>query len=428
LHFSNTPEEFELIVTYCKPILYSRYSNTHGFHFNRMMRKISIAVLFILVTTAAVKAQQVIYSQTFENTSSLFKGYVLSNIDKGDPAGTDLDTLKSVPWYVNTAGPAGNHAAIATSNYDPAKAADDWFVTPGIRIGKASNLSWESLSLTSGKTDTYQVYISTSEQSVAGCLFNGAAKSFSSDNSTAFVSNSLDLAAAGYANQTVFIGFRLNTQSGGDRLAIDNLKVTEDSTHFVSLNFVVNMTRYITDSLFNPRTDTVDVAGTFNNYDGRKNILTIVPGTDSTVYSVTIPGFLDGDSLEFKFRINSSWNDTAVEFPFGQPNRIWKVEHDQYTYTCYYNNRVSSSGIPENRIMDQVNVFPNPAQNKVLVGIPESIKKILLISLTGNKIIEREIKTGNIVNLDVSALTKGTYILLFYTNKGFAGSKKLIKN
>jgi len=393
-----------------------------------MMRKISIAILFILVTTAAVKAQQVIYSQTFENTSSLFKGYVLSNIDKGDPAGTDLDTLKSVPWFVSTAGAAGNHAAIATSNYDPAKAADDWFVTPAIRIGKASKLSWESLSLTDGRTDTYQVYVSTTEQSVAGCLFNGSAKSFSSDNSTAFVSNTLDLAAAGYADQTVFIGFRLNTQSGGDRLAIDNLKVTEDSTHFVSLNFVVNMTRYITDSLFNPRTDTVDVAGTFNNYDGTKNILTIVPGTDSTVYSVTIPGFLDGDSLEFKFRINSSWNDTAVEFPFGQPNRTWKVEHDQYTYTCYYNNRGSSSGIPENRIMDQVNVFPNPAQNNVLVGIPESIKKILLISLTGSKIIDREIKTGNIVNLDVSALTKGTYILLFYTNKGFAGSKKLIKN
>jgi hypothetical protein len=358
----------------------------------------------------------------------LFQDYFLSNIDKGDPAGSEWDTLKSVPWFVSTAGIAGNHAAIATSNYDPAKTADDWFVTPAIRIGKASRLSWENLSLTSDKTDAYQVYISTTEQSVSGCLFNGAAGTYTSDNSAEYRSNSLDLAAAGYADQIIFIGFRLITQAGGDKIAIDNLSVTEDSTHFVSLTFTVNMSRYISDSLFNPRTDTVDVAGTFNKFDGTKNILSIVPGSDSAVYSTTIPGFLDGDSLEFKFRINSSWNDTAVEFPYNQPNRVWIVETGKYTYSCFYNDMGASFGIPENGIMNQVNVFPNPAKTNALVGIPQSIRKILVVSLTGSKIMEREIKSGNVVNLDISSLAKGTYILLFYTNQGFAGSKKLIKN
>jgi len=393
-----------------------------------MMRKISLAILFILVTTVAVKAQQVIYSQTFEDTASLLQDYVLSNLDKGDPAGTEFDTLKSVPWFVSTAGLAGNHAAVATSNYDPAIAADDWFVTPAIRIGKASKLTWDDLSLTSGKTDTYQVYISTTEQSVSGCLFNGAAGTYTTDNSTAFKSNTLDLASAGYANQIVFIGFRLTTQAGGDKIAIDNLSVTEDSTHFVSLTFTVNMSRYIADSLFNPRTDTVDVAGTFNKFDGTKNILSIVPGSDSAVYSTTIPGFVDGDRLEFKFRINSSWNDTAVEFPFNQPNRVWIVATGIYTYSCFFNDMGTSFGIPENGIMNQVNVFPNPAQNNVLIGIPQIIKKIHVISLNGSKILERETKSGNVVNMDISSLSKGTYILLFYTNQGFAGSKKLIKN
>jgi hypothetical protein len=392
-----------------------------------MMRKISIAILFILANVVAVKAQQVIYSQKFEDTAVLFQNYVLSNLDKGDPADTEFDTLKSVPWFVSTTGIAGNHAAIATSNYDPAIAADDWFVTPAIRIGKASRLTWENLSLTSGKTDTYQVYVSTTEQSVSGCLFNGAAGSYNSDNSSAFKSNTLDLAAAGYANQIVFIGFRLITQAGGDKIAIDNLSVTEDSTHFVNLIFTVNMSRYIADTLFNPRTDTVDVAGTFNKYDGTKNILSIVPGSDSAVYSTTIPGFLDGDRLEFKFRINSSWNDTAVEFPFNQPNRVWIVEPGKYTYTCFYNDMGTSFGIPENEIMNHVNVFPNPAQNNVLVGIPQSIRKILVVSLTGSRIIERDIKSGNVVNMDIHSLSKGTYILLFYTNQGYAGSKKLIK-
>jgi hypothetical protein len=394
-----------------------------------MMRKFIIAILFILATTMGVKSQQVIYFQTFEDTANLFQDYVLANFDKADPIGTEWDTLRAVPWFVSTAGPDGNHAAIATSDYLADTAAEDWFVTPAIRIGEASTLSWKSLSLTSGKTDTYQVYISTTEQSPAGCLFNGVAGSYTSTNSTEFISNDLDLAAEGYANQIVYIGFRLNTKSGGDKIAIDDLKVTENITQFVNLTFEVNMSNYIADSLFNPRTDTVDVAGTFNNFDGTKNILSIVPGTDSAVYSITIPGFLDNDHLEFKFRINSSWNDTAVEFPYGQPNRIWDVEHDKYKYTCYYNDRSSSAnGIPENELMDQVSVYPNPAQGMVWVGIPKSVKKVSLVSLNGHKIIDRETLSGNIVNLDVNSLSEGTYLLLFYTSDGFAGSKKLIKN
>jgi len=392
------------------------------------MRKFSIAILFILVSTVATKAQQVVYSQTFEDTAHLFQDYVLKNTDKADPIGTEWDTLRSVPWFVSTAGATGNHAAIATSNYLGDTAANDWFVTSAIRIGKGSTLSWNSLSLTSGKTDTYQVYISTSEQSVAGCQFNGITGSYTSSNSTAFESHSLNLAEAGYADQTIFVGFRLNTKSGGDKIAIDDLKVTENVTQFVSLTFEVNMSNYIADTLFNPRTDTVDVAGTFNGYDGTKSILSIVPGSDSAIYSITIPGFLDGDHLEFKFRINSSWNDTAVEFPYGQPNRIWNVEHDKYTYTCFYNNMVSSLGIPENKLMDQVKVYPNPAQGMVWVGIPTSITKVYMVNLTGQRIINREKLSGNIVNLDLSLMAKGTYILLFYTNQGFAGSKKLIKN
>ena len=377
----------------------------------------------------ATYAQQVVYSQTFENTASLFQGYVLSNLDKADPAGTDLDTLKSVAWYVNTAGASGNHAAIATSNYDPADVANDWFITPAIRLGKASKLSWKSLALTVGKTDTYQVYISTTEQSVAGCVFNGPAGSYTTGNSTEFETNTLDLAKAGYANRKVFIAFRLNTASGGDKIAIDDLLVTEDSSHFVSLTFKVDMSRYKADTLFNPRTDTVDVAGTFNNFDGTKNILSIVPGTDSSLYTTTIPGFLDGDTLEFKFRINSSWNDTAAEFPYGRPNRVWIVEPGNYTYICYYNDiDADTQGIHENSIMKYVKVYPNPAQSYTLVGVPEEIKQINLVNLAGSQLVNRETQGGRVINLDVNTLPKGTYLLLFYTNKGFVGSKKLIKN
>ncbi len=397
------------------------------FIFKSMVRNFSIVILFVLATIGAVNAQQVTYYQSFEDTARLFQDYVLSNLDKGDPAGTSIDTLKILPWYVTTAGTTGNHAAVATSNYDPSVAADDWFVTPAIRLGKASKLSWKTLSLTAGKTDTYQVFVSTTEQSVSGCLFNNAAGSYSSANSTAFATQTLDLAAAGYANKVVYIGFRLNTLSGGDKLAVDDIKVTEDSTHFVSLTFRVNMLKYKADSVFNSRKDTVDVAGTFNNFDGTKSILSIVPNTDSSIYSITIPGFLVGDLLEFKFRINSSWDNTTAEFPFGRPNRLWRVEQDKYIYSCNYNDQGLAFGIPENAAMDHVKMYPNPARSNVFVEFPESIKKITLVSLTGSKVLDFESLTGSKVSLDTENLAKGTYIMLFYTRDGLAGSKKLIK-
>lgn len=397
------------------------------FHFNSMMRKISIAILFILMAAIASKAQQVLYSQTFEDTSNLFQDYVLSNLDKGDPAGTDWDTLKSVPWFVSTAGISGNHAAIGASNYDPAKAADDWFITPAIRLGEMPFLKFKSLSIVAGTTDTYQIFISSTEQSVSGCLFNPVFSSFTSSQSDAFLQNSLDLSSL-YANKTVYIGFRLNTVSGGDKLAIDDIEVTENVTQFKSLTFEVNMSKYIADSLFNPRADTVDVAGNFNQFDGTKHILHIVPGTDSSVYSITIPGFLDDDQLEFKFRINSTWNDSIVEFPYGQPNRLWKVEPGKYTYSCFYNNAESGvSTVPDNSTMNLVKVYPNPAQSSVMIEVPENIQRIMLVSLSGSKISESK-TVGNRILFDVGKLSKGTYLLLFYNNQGFAGSKKLIKN
>ena len=397
-------------------------------HFTSMMQKISIAILIVLLSFGAVNAQQLIYSQNFEDSTQLFQDYVLADLDYAKPADAGWDTLTNTSWIVRKVNSGSNHAAMATSKYNPAAAADDWFITPAIRLGKASKLSWKSLSLTSGTTDTYQVFVSTTEQSVAGCLFNGAAASYSSSDAVAFTSHTLDLSNSDFANRTVFIGFRLNTQSGGDRIAIDDIAVTEDSTQFQTLKFVVNMSNYIAAKKFHPRTDTVDIAGTFNKFIGTKNILSIVPNSDSSVYTTSVFGFLDGDRLEFKFRINSTWNDTSVEFPYGKPNRVWVVEHNKYTYTCFYNYQGTPFGIPEISGMDQVKVSPNPASERISIEFPDQMNKIVLASITGKEIMQYNPVLTNRVDMDVHKLQSGTYLLLFYTKNGFVGSEKLIKH
>jgi hypothetical protein len=78
--------------------------------------------------------------------------------------------------------------------------------------------------------------------------------------------------------------------------------------------------------------------------------------------------------------------------------------------------------------MDQVNIYPNPASSLVSVKMPENIVLVRMISLTGSKVLDRETSSGNILTFDVNSIAKGTYVLLFYTKEGYAGSKKLIRN
>jgi hypothetical protein len=102
-----------------------------------------------------------------------------------------------------------------------------------------------------------------------------------------------------------------------------------------SATFKVNMKYAALSGLFNPATDFVDVAGTFNGWDGTNHHLTA--GTDS-VYSITVDNLKD-TIYEFKFRINGSWDDATCEFPKGGPNRKITVQNGIEAYGIYNNYR-----------------------------------------------------------------------------------------
>lgn len=392
------------------------------------MRKSLFLFLFLLTTITGLKAQTVIYSQSFEDTNWLFNGYVLRNYDHGTAVASGWDTLSTSAWVVAKVGSTNNHAACATSDYSPAIAADDWFITPAIRLGEASKLSWKSLSLLSDKTDNYQVFVSTTDQSPGGCWFNGVAGSFTSSQSSGFLLNTFDLAAAGFKNQNVYIGFRLNTASGGGVIALDDLNVTEYKTNFVNLTFTVNLSNYIASGKFKPFADTVDIAGNFNSWDGTRHILSMVPGSDSAIYSITVPGFLDGDKLEFKFRINSTFADSIVEFPYGAPNRSWTIEHDRYFYNCFYNDQGKVYGVDDSKLMSSVVVYPNPASEIIALKVPEEISFFEMRDVQGKMIFRQHNNGSGTKMIDVSDYPKGIYTISFYSGTKWKGGKKLILN
>ncbi len=380
-----------------------------------------------LLSTLSVFSQAVIYSEDFESASQPLNGFLLSNLDQGIVSETGWTTLTDSAWVIRSLSAFNTRAAVATSVYEPATEANDWMITPAILIGKASHLSWDAVSLTAAHPDSYQVYVSTSDQSVNGCLLNFTVLEINNETSGSFMHHEIDLASLGFENQVVYIGFQLSTIGGGDKLALDNIQVMDDSIQStVSLTFKVDMSKYITAGNFNPATDTVDIAGSFNAWDGTRHIMTMDPESDSTRYTITIPGFFDGNSIEFKFRINSSWNDTAVEFPYGGPNRQWKIQHGLYTYTAFYNEQGIVSGIDDLQlIVEKFLVFPNPAEQWVRFSCPDAVNKISVLGMNG-VVVKELFHTKGIQEVNISDYSPGYYLIVFYQNSNRLAVRKLM--
>lgn len=84
----------------------------------------------------------------------------------------------------------------------------------------------------------------------------------------------------------------------------------------VSITFEVNMSYQIDIGEFDPLTETVDIAGSFNGWGSPEAQLFDEDG-DST-YTITLSGFSTGTEIAFKFRQNFAWDGTE-EFPGAVP-------------------------------------------------------------------------------------------------------------
>ena len=111
----------------------------------------------------------------------------------------------------------------------------------------------------------------------------------------------------------------------------------------VEITFNVRMQYYITEDLFDPETEFVDLAGSFNGWGSE---LTQMSDNDNdSVYTVTVGGFSAGEEIAFKFRINGEW-EGREEFPGGGPNRSYRVQSSDNVITKWYNDEEPPSGPP----------------------------------------------------------------------------------
>jgi hypothetical protein len=118
----------------------------------------------------------------------------------------------------------GNIPAFSTSWYMPAGMADDWMVTPQIMLGASSWLYWSSRSYDAGFPDALEVLVSTTGNTPAD--FTDPPVLVANPEADPYVAHAVDLAAASYANEGVYIAFR-NVGNDGTLLLVDNVSVVD---------------------------------------------------------------------------------------------------------------------------------------------------------------------------------------------------------
>jgi hypothetical protein len=191
-----------------------------------------------------------------------------------------------------------------------------------------------------------------------------------------------------------------------------------------SVTFNVDMNAHIASGEFNPDSDFVDVAGTFNDWNGSD------PLTDDDgdgIYTITLENFTVADKIEYKYRINANW-DTS-EFPFGGPNReytirYWNILDDEY-------NDGETTGIDEIEIFEDITVYPNPSNGDFTVSVvtpaPTNIK-LDLLDIQGHSVYHNYIQgVSNYTETIQNTYAKGVYFLRIESENQVEVRKVILK-
>jgi Secretion system C-terminal sorting domain len=213
---------------------------------------IPLLILFYNVSNA-----QVVYLETFDNISGSTAGgagtysfptnMLTRNVDNLTPNAAVSYVTDSWIRREDFANNVADSCAFSTSWYTPAGISNDWLWTPAIaNIPANSELTWNAVTYDAAYPDGYEVRIMTvAPTGGAGVIGNQITSStvlFSvpAENTT-WTAHTVSLSA--YAGQTVYIGFR-NNSNDKFILLIDDIKVEALTSFDASLISVPSWSEY----------------------------------------------------------------------------------------------------------------------------------------------------------------------------------------
>jgi hypothetical protein len=197
---------------------------------------------------------------------------------------------------------------------------------------------------------------------------------------------------------------------------------------YVPIVLSVNMKNEIMKGTFVPKKNYVDVAGSLNGW-GNYNDELFDKNNDSIYVTHPAVAASPGDTMEFKFRIDSDWDNS--EFPGGGPNRKFGVKDTtgsvvNETEVYWYND--TPLAIEEYLIRIQtVSFYPNPVSDVMYIENEVGMQELRIINLLGQEIVRMRLDNSRSYQLNTSELERGVYILSVYGEKGYKGTAKFIK-
>jgi len=196
--------------------------------------------------------------------------------------------------------------------------------------------------------------------------------------------------------------------------------------NYVPVVFNVNMGPYTTAGKFDPEMDFLDLGGSFNEWGANPVYLT---DTDNdSIYSAKVPMEIGAD-IEYKTRINGDWNTS--EFPDGGDNRTYTVLDtaggETNVIDIFYNDEevVSIRNIVIRS--NNVEVYPNPVRDILVVKNTTEIDRVVITNLSGQQMQHLNMAPTHKVNLNTAGLSNGFYIVTVYSNRQIVGVKKIMK-
>lgn len=239
-------------------------------------------------------------------SESIPADWVLVNNDGLTPDPSVAAFTEAWNVFADQTGDPTQFTAQSNSWYSPPGTADDWMISPAITIGSDAVLSWLAASFDPNFLDSYEVYISTSTQDMAGCMANAAVFSVAAEVADVLTPHSVDLALEGFIDTTIHVCFRNNSV---DKfvLEVDDILVsgTGGAANDVAIVDATLPQYTIVPKWFGYQTDLmfVDILnnGSLSQSNMILNLEVIVGGVVIQTVDIPVAGPIDpGNSLNFE--------------------------------------------------------------------------------------------------------------------------------
>jgi hypothetical protein len=194
----------------------------------------------------------------------------------------------------------------------------------------------------------------------------------------------------------------------------------------VSVTFNVDMSGMISEGIFDPAVDKVDLAGSMNNWGSP--VQNAADADADGIYTIVVPNVEIGTALEFKFRVNGTW-DPISEFPGGGPNRTYTAVEGENVVNVVFNDGDYTPWITEGVEINKaaaLYMYPNPANHMFTVSSAFEIQSVKISNIAGQLVYKAPVN-GFSADVNISTLEAGMYIVSVTFESMEVSNRVLIK-